>query len=338
MVKKVLAICDREEEYLYHMADYLEKKECFPFMVRAFTDTSQLIKFLDKDHVELLLIAENAYDESVKGKVSGQVLLLNESGHEVEGVTENINKYQSSETIFRAVMNTYMGEGREIPRRIARGNKMKIIGNYSPIGRCLQTTFALSMGQILAKKHKTLYLNFESYSGFGHLLHREFEADIMDALYYFNGEKEKLAYKLDGLMESINGLDYIPPVLAYKNLQEITGEQWIELFREIERISDYEYLILDLSEQMNGLFDVLHECDQVFTIIKEDGIAEAKLRQYEALLQSMNYEAIAAKTKKWNPPIFHRLPSNMEQLTHGELATYVKKMIEEDIYGKRAGA
>lgn len=338
MVKKILALCDREEEYLYHMADYLERKERFPFMVRAFTDTSQLIKFMDKNDIELLLIAENAYDESVKGKISGQVLLLNESGHEVKGVTENINKYQSTENIFRAVMSSYMEDGRELPRQIASGNKMKIIGNYSPIGRCLQTTFALSMGQILAKKHKTLYLNFESYSGFGHLLNRRYEADIMDALYYFNGEKEKLAYKLDGLMESINGLDYIPPVLSYKNLQEITGEQWIELFHEIERISDYEYLILDLSEQMDGLFDVLQECDQVFTIIKEDGIAEAKLRQYEALLQSMNYETIAAKTRKWNPPVFHRLSSDMEQLTHGELAECVKRIIEEDVYGKRAGA
>ncbi|MBQ6696636.1 MAG: hypothetical protein IJN16_08025, partial [Lachnospiraceae bacterium] len=268
-------------------------------------------------------------------KVTGQVLILNESGNEIEDVAENINKYQSSELIFRTVMSSYMGNGGGLPRRMSTGNKMQIIGNYSPIGRCLQTTFALSMGQILAKKHKTLYLNFESYSGFGHLLSREFGADITDALYYFSGEKEKLAYKLDGLVESMNGLDYIPPVLSYRDLREITGEQWIELFHEIERISEYEYLILDLSEQMSGLFDVLRECDRVFTIIKEDGLAEAKLRQYETLLQSMNYEDIAAKTRKWNPPVFHRLPSGMEQLTHGELAVCIKKIIEEELYGRK---
>ena len=335
MVKKILALCDREEDYLYHMADYLEKKDHFPFVVHAFTDTSQLMKFVDKNRIELLLIAENAYDESIKEKVTGQVLILNESGNEIEDVAENINKYQSSELIFRTVMSSYMGNGGGLPRRMSTGNKMQIIGNYSPIGRCLQTTFALSMGQILAKKHKTLYLNFESYSGFGHLLSREFGADITDALYYFSGEKEKLAYKLDGLVESMNGLDYIPPVLSYRDLREITGEQWIELFHEIERISEYEYLILDLSEQMSGLFDVLRECDRVFTIIKEDGLAEAKLRQYETLLQSMNYEDIAAKTRKWNPPVFHRLPSGMEQLTHGERAVCIKKIIEEELYGRK---
>lgn len=337
MVKKILAICDREEEYLYHMADYLEKKEQFPFAVRAFTDPSQLVRFMDKNEIELLLIAENAYDESVKGKKAGHVLLLNESGQEMKEVAQNINKYQSSENIFRAVMSSYMSEGGEMPRRIATGNKMQMIGIYSPIGRCLQTTFALSMGQLLAKKHKTLYLNFESYSGFRQLLNREFGTNLMDALYYFNGEKDKLAYKLDGLVESVNGLDYIPPTLSHRDLREITGEQWLELFHEIERISKYEYLILDLSEQMNDLLDVLRECNQVFTIVKKDEIAEAKLRQYEAVLQLMNYEDVAAKTRKWNPPAFHRLPCNMEQLTHGELAACIKKIIEEDVYGGRNG-
>lgn len=332
-MKKILALCDKEEDYVYHMADYLEKKEMLPFAVHVFTDRVQLEKFADKEKIAVLVIAENAYEETIKANDYGHVLILNESGNEIGQKIENVNKYQSSENIFRAVMSSYMEEGREVPRRMATGNRMKIIGNYTPIGRCLQTTFALTMGQILAKEHKTLYLNFESYSGFGQMLGREYASDITDALYYFNGEKEKLAYKLDGLVESMNGLDYIPPVLSYRELYEVTGEQWLGLFREIEKISDYEYLILDLSDQMRGLFEVLRECYRVFTIVKEDGLAEAKLRQYEAVLQAMSYEDIALKTRKWSPPMFRRLPSGWDQLTHGELAGCVKRIIEEDIYG-----
>lgn len=331
-MKKILALCDREEDYVYHMADYLEKKETFPFAVHVFTDTEQLKRFGDKDKVGLLLIAENSYEDDLKELFGNQIIILNESGNEAGDEIQNINKYQSSESIFRMVMNSYMERGGDIYRRMATGNQMKIIGNYTPIGRCLQTTFALTMGQMLAKEHKTLYLNFENYSGFGTLLGKQYSVNITDALYYFNGEKDKLAYKLESLVESINGLDYIPPVLSYWDLQEVTGEQWLGLFQEIEKISDYEYLILDLSEQMKGLFDVLRECYRVFTIVREDGLAEAKIKQYEELLQAMNYEDIALKTTKWNPPVFHRLPQNLEQLTYGELAGYVRKMIEEDIY------
>ena len=135
----------------------------------------------------------------------------------------------------------------------------------------------------------------------------------------------------------MNGLDYIPPVVSYQQLGGITGEQWIQLFREIEKISEYEYLILDLSEQVQGLFDVLRECCNIFTIVREDGIAEAKMRQYEALIQSMNYEDIVVKTKKWKLPVFRRIPPGIEQLTRGEIAAYVTKIIEEEIYGGKTG-
>lgn len=337
-MKKILALCDGEEDYLYHMADYLERKDTFPFAVHSFTDTRQLRKFMDCHEVELLLIAENAYDGEMKDLFPKHVVVLNESGNEVGDNVENINKYQSSEGILRAVAGSYAGSGGEVPKRLATGHGMKIIGNYTPVGRCLQTTFALSMGQILAKEHKTLYLNFESYSGFGYLLDQEFSTDLTDVLYYLNCEKDKLAYKLEGLVQTVNGMDYIPPAASYRELGGITGEQWLGLFREIERISEYEYLILDLSEQVQGLFEVLRECGLVFTMVKEDRMAEAKIRQYEALLKSMDYGDIAAKTRKWKPPLFRRIPPGIEQLTRGEMAVCVKKMIEEEVYGNRVGA
>ncbi len=335
-MKKIMALCDGEQDYLYHMADYLEKRDTFPFAVHCFTDMAQLRRFTDGNEIELLLIAENAYEKEIEVPAR-HLVILNESGNEVGNEVENINKYQSSESILKAVMDSYMGSNDGVPRRLATGNRMKIIGNYTPIGRSFQTTFALSMGQILAKEHKTLYLNLESYSGFGHLLNREFATDIMDVLYYFNCEREKLVYKMEGLVQSVNGLDYIPPVVSYQQLGGITGEQWIQLFREIEKISEYEYLILDLSEQVQGLFDVLRECCNIFTIVREDGIAEAKMRQYEALIQSMNYEDIVVKTKKWKLPVFRRIPPGIEQLTRGEIAAYVTKIIEEEIYGGKTG-
>lgn len=334
MIKKVLALCDGEEDYLCHMADYLERKEMLPFAVHAFTDTEQLRKFAEEEEnkIEILLIAESAYKAGDEDYPAVQVIVLNESGSQVGEKVENISKYQSTENIYRAVMSNYSGSGREIARRISTGHQMKIIGNYTPVGRCMQTTFALSMGQILAKKHKTLYLNFETCSGLGYLLNRDFSADITDVLYYLNGEREKLAYRLGGMVQNLNGLDYIPPVAAYEDLREISAEQWIDLFREIERSMDYEYLILDLSEAVGGLFQILRECFRVFTIVREDGFAEAKLRQYEAMLQAGDYEDVAAKTKKRNLPVFHKIPAGLDQLTHGDAAAYIRKVIEEDIY------
>lgn len=363
MVKKVLAICDREKDYLCHLADYLERKERLPFIVHVFTGEAQLRRFAEKQEgeaeqesiIEMLLISESVCKEWKGAYPAQKVIMLNESGVQTGEGIEYINKFQSAENIYREMMDIYADtcpneysnvpanisggeEGKAgginsgIERRGRTGRRMKIIGNYTPIGRCMQTTFALSMGQILAKKHRTLYLNFESYSGLGCLLGKEFAVDITDALYYLNCERGKLPYKLNAMVQTVNGLDYIPPVISYEELGEICAEQWIDLFQEIEKNTDYEYLILDLSEAVSGLFQILKECYRVFTIIREDGFAEAKLRQYEEMLQGMHYEDIAWKTRKQNLPVFHRIPAGLEELTHGEVAAYIRRVIEEDVY------
>ena len=128
-MKKILALCDGEADYLYHMADYLERRDTFPFVVYSFTDTRQLGKFMDQHEVELLMIAENAYGEDMKELFPKHVVILNESGNEIGHEVENINKYQSSEEILKAVMNSYTGSGGDVQKRLATGNRMKIIGN-----------------------------------------------------------------------------------------------------------------------------------------------------------------------------------------------------------------
>ncbi|WP_342757863.1 hypothetical protein [Kineothrix sedimenti] len=332
MDQKVLAVCDKEEKYLYRLVECLENRELLPFSICAFTNERALRKFSSKTKIELLLIAESLYEEDLKGLPIEHILILNESGNEAGDGIKNINKYQSAEGIFREIMESCMENVQAASTRRLSGNPMKIIGNYTPIRRCLQTTFSLTMGQILAKKHKVLYMNFENYSGLSYLLNREFNVDISDVLYYFNCEREKLAYRLAGMVQSINGMDFIPPVVSYQDLSGVTGEQWLHLFQEVEAASSYEYLILDLSEQMHGLFNILRQCFKVYTITREDGFAAAKMKQYEAMLSMTEYMDVAAKTKKWNLPVFHRLPDGLEQLTHGELACFVKKIVEEDIY------
>lgn len=336
MKKKIFALCDSEEVYLQRMVEYLEEKEALPFLIHAFTGVEELKKFNSQKEIELLLVAESCYTREVKDMNIGNLMILNESGNKIGEDITNISKYQSSEKILGEVLRAYSGGNEDACRRITSGSQMMIIGNYTPIGRCLQTTFAMSLGQILAQKHKVLYLNFESYSGFGCLMERDFTMDITDALYFFNCERGKFAYRLAGMVQSVNGMDLIPPVVSFKDLHTITGEQWLDLFREIESISGYEYLILDLSEQMNGLFEILRSCYRVYTITREDRIAAAKIKQYETMLMLEEYQDVAAKTRKWSLPVFHTLPSGLEQLTHGELAAYVKGVVEEDIYD-RAG-
>jgi len=87
--------------------------------------------------------------------------------------------------------------------------------------------------------------------------------------------------------------------------------------------------VLDLSESMQGIFDVLRSCVKVFTLVKEDDVAQSKLLQYEQMLALYQYEDVLQKTCKCTPPKLPRLPKTIEEYTKSELADYVRAQLKE---------
>ena len=335
MDKRILAIFDSEERYAYRLMEFISGKTNLPFEIYVFTDGRKFFSCSRIKDIECLLISENAYKQEVETLNIPHIIILSESGENLNKALHHINKYQSCETILHEIMVYYSDRSKAVSTALRTGlKKMKIIGVYTPVGRCLQTTFSLTLGQMLARSYKTLYLNFEIYSGFARMMSKNFDSDISDLMYYFSCAREKLAYRMQSMIETVNGLDFIPPADIYQNLAGIRGSQWIDLFQEIEKSSEYEYMILDLSDGILDLWDVLRECDYIYTISREDGAALAKIEQYEKALESMNYGDITARTTKWKLPIFKQLPLHFEELTYGELAGYIKSKVFPELFGK----
>lgn len=334
MDKRILAIFDGEESYAYRLMDFISGKENIPFEIHVFTKGDKFFPYAEKEEIECLLISENAYQKEIEKLKIPHIIILSENGSNLNKALCHINKYQSSENVFKEIMEYYTEKAQDTGTFLRIGSKkMHIIGIYTPVGRCLQTTFSLTLGQMLARRYKTLYLNFEAYSGLGRMLNREFKNDISDLAYYYNCAREKLFFRMESMIENINGMDFIPPTDVYQNLTGIRGADWVDLFREIEKVSEYEFLILDLSDCLLDLWEILQNCDQIYTIVREDPLAVAKVGQYEKALESMKYGEITSKTKKWNLPFFKQLPLHFGELTYGELAGYIKREVFPDLFG-----
>lgn len=341
MKKQILAVCDSEEEYTRRLCEFLQRKGLHTFEIIAFTSRKKVMAFAEESEITLLLICEKEFEKSLYGLVSGQIIILGEQHFNenkekgVEEKTAYIYKYQSCEAVFQELM-CYIAETKGIQTAtfssLSTDRTLKIIGLYTPVHRSLQTTFAFVLGQLLAGNHQVLYLNFESYSGFREHLEKEFRTDMSDFMYYLNTARDSLYFRLKSMTERVGNLDFIPPGFSYMDICGIGKEQWFLLFEELEKNTSYEYLILDLSDNMQGLFDILRVCTQIFTLIKEDGIALAKVAQYEKLLQYTAYEDVLKKTKKCSPPLFSQIPEKFEELPYSELAAYTKKLIKETLY------
>ena len=329
MSGKILTLCDTEEEYAQHMTEFLEAHKEMPWEIHTYTEVPGLVEFAGREQVELLVVAENAYTEDVRNLAASRTILLNESGVRKWNCVKNVNKYQQAENVFREIVEVYMEvAGIQLPR-LAAENDVKFIGMYSPVRRCLQTSFALTLGQMLAQKHRTLYLNFEHYAGITELLPDLQTRDLADLIFFLTSDRDKFLLRMQTMLRRKGDLDYIPPVKAGQNLLTVTPEEWRNLMQRIVELGEYEFVILDLSENIQGLFDILRSCCKVFTLIREDAVARSKINQYEQVLSLYEYEDVLDKTRKYSLPLFRRLPDQIEQFTRGELADYVRNIIGE---------
>ena len=78
MKKQIFAVCDTEEEYARNFMDYISRRKNIPFEIRAFTSADSLIAFARKNHIELLLISQEAMCREIRDLDIGKVIILTE--------------------------------------------------------------------------------------------------------------------------------------------------------------------------------------------------------------------------------------------------------------------
>lgn len=324
---KVLALCDGEEDYAQLMSEFLQKHKNLPWIIHTYTNVEDFRK--SEKQVDMLVISESLFEEKIRELGAGRTVVLNESGIRKWENVIYVDKYQEAETVLRFLLEIYMEIADIQLPGLFRNYKTIFIGNYTPVHRSMQTSFALTMSQMLASEHPTLYLNFEHCAGISELLPDMQTLDLADLLYFLNAEKDKFRLRLQSMMKKCGSLDYIPPMKSGQNLLPITAGEWLSLLHKLEELGEYEYVVLDLSESMQGLFEILRLCDRVYTLTREERLAKAKLSQYEQVLALYQYDDVLQKTRRLSIPHIRKVPSELEQLTKGDLAKLVGELLRE---------
>ena len=327
--KDILILCDTEEEYAGLMTDFLKSRKDLPWEIRTYTMMELLLQKENPGQISMLVVAERAYSETLQMLQPLRTVILNESGVVKWGQLYQINKYQQADKVLKELLEIYMEIAPGgLPQLWCRSNT-RFIGMYSPVKRCLQTSVALTMSQMLAEEHRTLYLNFEHYAGITELLPEVQNRDMADLLYFLNVEQGKFRLRMQTIVQKKGKLDYVPPMRSGQNLLTVSAAEWMQFIQKLAELGEYEYVVLDLSDSIQGLFDILRNCHKIFTLTADDRIARSKLLQYEQLLGLYEYEDVLQKTCRSAPPYIRRLPEEPEQYVRGELADYVRRQLKE---------
>lgn len=335
MRKNIFAVCDLEVDYALNFMDYLNQKKNIPFEIQAFTTVESLISYGRKTHIELLLISGKAMCREVRELDIGKMIILSEGVHPPElDSYPSVYKYQSSSDVIREVMACYGEEKKALPQQFTVLKKTtEILGVYSPVGRCLKTSFALALGQILARERAVLYLNLEEYSGFEELIGKGFAHNLSDLLYYVRQDNQNLIHKINGMVQTVNNLDFIPPVQTPADIRGTPWQDWEKLIEIIVLGSSYEVIILDIGNGIDENLQLLDMCKRIYMPVLSDTMSSCKIAQFENLVRIWDYPQILEKTVKIRPPFHVGTDSGqnyIEQLVWSELGDYVREILRTE--------
>jgi hypothetical protein len=87
------------------------------------------------------------------------------------------------EGIVSAVLNFCMNHPDTLKKTRDESGKLKVIGGYSPVRRCGQSSFLKNLGQVLGRNSKVLYLSFDPFSG-QQTSDESGRHDLQDLLYF----------------------------------------------------------------------------------------------------------------------------------------------------------
>lgn len=334
-MKHVMAIYDVDPLYAARFAEVVNQKEKIPFEVMAFSSMERLRCYVKEHRVELLLISNEVDRVEIDGLGIGQTISLAD-GESVRTDMDypSIYKYQSSESIIREVMTCYCERDGE-PVAVRQSGHASIIGVYSPVGRCLKTSFSLTIGQLLSQDVRVLYVSLEEYSGLSQLSRTEYQSDLSDLMYFYNQE-DYSALRLNSMIHSLGGLDYIPPARYPEDLAQMDASDTADMILKIATEGAYEMLILDVGNYGRKVFPLLDICSVIYMPVKEDSVSLAKIQEFYDHMDRSGYGKLEEKIKKIKLPYhnsFGRRENYLDQLLWGELGDYVRQLLKGGLKG-----
>lgn len=295
MAKFNILIGDCDKGYINAISKYLSSCGENDFKVISFTKELFLREYLDTRKADILLISPELMSENLN-LFNIQVTIINVEDRIPETLLDYpyINKYQPGDLVAKELINIFSKYSKDEIIGFGSNVKSKVIGVYSPIGGIGKTTTCIGIAkQYALNGFKTLFISLEELASYSALLDCSSTNDFSDLLYYIKQKNKNLILKIEGLKNNdINsGLHYFSPPSCYKDIQEVSVEEWIYLVEYIKTNSSYERIIMDfdstLSEKNIRLLEV---CNEVILLVNTDSISTAKIDRMYSNLEKMSIE------------------------------------------------
>ncbi len=298
MRKIQIALYDREG-YMSCLLDYLCKKGHSMLETRLFSSLDMLKECAGAGKIDVLLAGEEVVEEirELEEKIA-KIMLLSEGNQVKEGAGYYLLfKYQSAQEIVKEVLEQIAEDDNiAFTKAFTTKRTVSFIGIYAPFGGSGVTEYALSMAERMAKQEKVLYVSLEQFHSLDFLQSagedKTSYRGMSEVVFYLKQRKEKLALKLETVVTSKEGKDYIFAVEDYRDLYTLKWEDICQFLEVLSQQTDYETVIFDIGYLSEAVLYLMEHCDKLYMPQAETKQQKSKESAFQRFLYRENRESM----------------------------------------------
>lgn len=282
MAKLNLVIADLDESYIRGISEYINSNHSTAFTASCFTKFDSFTGHMEQQPLpDVLIINPDFYDISVEyAQIKLRVLLSTGAlRYEYPGF-QVINKYSTGEKLLGEVVHLYSKFNPSELRLSSYSNKTELIGVYSPAGGTGKTTIAAALSMQCAEMGiEPFYLNLESIQSTGVFFNLNSQRNLSYVFYYLKEKTRNLSFKMDGIKNTENGVQYFDPPESPMEYEEVNTEELEQLLQEIKGMGRYDFVFIDMSNTFDlKNYKVMELCDRIVLIVLNEPIVLHKSR------------------------------------------------------------
>lgn len=294
MHKLAVAICDPDEEYGKKLSHYLVQTGRLADMV-SFSRVSEEI-FREKRDLWLVhgsLLPQ--WQRNASEDESVLCLAEDEMDCALQDVRQ-IYKYQSADRILQEMYAELSKKSHSIQLRGKEKGKLVLL--YQPWYQGIQMLAGFALAQSLMSKGKVLYVNLRGFHGMP-LQNEQWKArDITDVLTAIRLESSNMEQRILAAIVSADGLDYLCPVSIPMQIEGTDTEDYIRLIEAIWQYLDYDYVVMEVPPEQEGIRDMFELADRIFCFIQK-GYGSKDLVQQLGQIPRIAFRWIPEKLESW---------------------------------------
>ena len=152
------------------------------------------------------------------------------------------------------------------------------------------------MAERMAKQEKVLYVSLEQFHSLDFLQSagedKTSYRGMSEVVFYLKQRKEKLALKLETVVTSKEGKDYIFAVEDYRDLYTLKWEDICQFLEVLSQQTDYETVIFDIGYLSEAVLYLMEHCDKLYMPQAETKQQKSKESAFQRFLYRENRESM----------------------------------------------